>query len=255
MPSTGSSSPGADLSFFERVSDAYKKARAVVSVAWGVLPGGTFRFGTEDVRGVPMRVFKNLPSGLGEYYRTWFAKFASNVWLIYEGERITFAEAERQFDALGAELASTYGIKKGDRVGICMRNYPEFLISFFGITAMGAVAVPLNALWKTDELKYAITDAGCKVVISDAERTRRCMPFASKLGLKFVIARSEVSDEAIVRSSGAALWPAVIAAGSKKPIPAYPRIHPDDEAMIMYTSGSTGFPKESFTRSVLWVLP
>ena len=232
----------ADLSFFERVTDAYKKVRAVASVAMGVLPGGTFRFGSEDVRGVPLRVFKNLPAGLGEYYRTWFSKYADKVWLIYEGERITFAEAERQFDALGAELASAFGVRKGDRVGICMRNYPEFLISFFAITAMGAVAVPLNALWKTEELEYAITDAGCKVIISDPERTERCLPFAGKLGLRFVMARGDPSLR-VVRDSGAAMWSQVISSGSSKPVPAYPRMHADDEAMIMYTSGSTGFPK------------
>ena len=45
-----------------------------------------------------------------------------------------------------------------------MRNYPEFMISFLGITAMGSVAVPLNSLWKTQELEYAVSDSDCKVL-------------------------------------------------------------------------------------------
>lgn len=49
-----------------------------------------------------------------------------------------------------------------------MRNYPEFLLAFLGITAVGGVAVPLNSLWVADELEYGVKDAECKV------RQREC---------------------------------------------------------------------------------
>ena len=46
-----------------------------------------------------------------------------------------------------------------------MRNYPELLISFLAITAAGGVAIPLNAMWKSEELEYAVQDADCKVCV------------------------------------------------------------------------------------------
>ena len=57
---------------------------------------------------------------------------------MYENERYTFGESLRQFLAVGAELSAGVGVKQGDRVGIAMRNYPEFLIAFLAITAMQA---------------------------------------------------------------------------------------------------------------------
>ena len=65
-----------------------------------------------------------------------------------------------EVDALGYALVHHYGVKKGDRVGIAMRNYPEWVISFCAILSIGAVSVSLNAWWTEDELDYAIGDSG-----------------------------------------------------------------------------------------------
>lgn len=230
-----------DITMMESLTDMYQKFRAIASVAFSILPGGTFRFGNENVRGVPIRCFKNLPAALGEYYAIWFKLYADREWLIYEQDRYTFGQGYKTYKALGAELAAAYGIKPGDKIGICMRNYPELLISFFGITAMGAVAVPLNALWKTEELEYAIGDAGCKVVIADEPRLESILPFVEKLNLQTILCRGDGTSSA-AKATNARLWNDVIAAGSDKKLER-PKSKPEDEAMIMYTSGSTGFPK------------
>lgn len=110
-----------------------------------------------------IQVFKSLPPSLGEYYRQCFAKNGDLEWIVYQNERYTYRQAQQEYLALAAELARGFEVSAGDRVGICMRNYPEFLLAFFGVTAMGAVAVPLNALWKGEELEYTAKDAGLKV--------------------------------------------------------------------------------------------
>ncbi len=67
--------------------------------------------------------------------------------LVYEDERWSFAEIMRHADALGAALVDRYGINKGDRVAIGMRNLPEWIVSFAAILSVGAISVSLNAWW------------------------------------------------------------------------------------------------------------
>mmetsp|Transcript_18845 Transcript_18845/g.21051 ORF Transcript_18845/g.21051 Transcript_18845/m.21051 type:complete len:582 (+) Transcript_18845:33-1778(+) len=232
----------ADVSFSEKVADLYQKVSGAFTVACGLLPGGRFQLATQNVRGVPLRVWKNLPATLIDYIRPWFKLYAGREWLVYEGERITFGEAERQFNAIAAELASTFNVQPGDRVGICMRNLPELLIAFLAVISMGGVAVPLNSLWKSEELEYAVTDSSCKVLIADPKRLELAQSFVAKLGIQTILVRSTEAEATEARASGVAVWADVMAAGDAKPTVSI-NLEAEDEAMIMYTSGSTGFPK------------
>ena len=62
----------------------------------------------------------------------------------------------RHVDALAHALVHTFGITKGDRVGIAMRNLPEWIVSFAAIVSVGAVSVSFNAWWTESEMDYAI---------------------------------------------------------------------------------------------------
>jgi long-chain acyl-CoA synthetase len=139
-------------------------------------------------------------------------------------------------DGLAAALVDRYGVAKGDRVAIGMRNYPEWVISFAAITSIGAVSVSLNAWWTEDELDYALEDSGTKVLIADVERVERSRGSAERLGFATVGVR--LAPGATL--DGADRWEDVVAAGATMPAV---EVDPDDDATILYTSGTTGRPK------------
>ena len=90
----------------------------------------------------------------------------------------------------------------GDRVSICMRNYPEWCIAFIGVTAIGAIAVPLNGWWKDKELEYGLEDSGSKVIICDEERLGYAANYIKRTGLQAVVVRPQKP----VTIPGVRLW-------------------------------------------------
>jgi acyl-CoA synthetase (AMP-forming)/AMP-acid ligase II len=226
--------------------EALGKAAGLVNVLWELLPGGRFAFTTTEIKGAhprSVRVFKNLPDFLGDQYAGYFKDNAKKTWLVYEGERITFGQAWELISQIGRELVYGLGVKQGDTVGVAMRNLPEYMLSFIAIQVIGAVAVPLNSLWKTEELEYAVKDSGCKAIFADAERMRRCAPFTASLNIATVLVRpDDLQNGPAVDCT--ITWEALLAEGATRIIwPACMNVHPEDVSMIMYTSGSTGFPK------------
>lgn len=196
---------------------------------------------TADVRGFQMKVWKNGAPALGTLYHKYLSRFANQEWLVYESERLTFRDGERVMIAIAAELLRTYGVKPGDRVGIAMRNLPEFMLAFLGITYAGAVAVPLNAMWGREEFEYAAKDSGMKLLFADPERLELCKPFMGQLGCQAILCRGD--DSKASQLGAIALWDDVVEKGKGAEAPPLKHINHEDEAMIMYTSGSTGFPK------------
>jgi acyl-CoA synthetase (AMP-forming)/AMP-acid ligase II len=207
-------------------------------------PGGRY-FAAEEKTHLPqpIKVFKTLSAHLGDEYSTYFNKYAEKDWIVYESERYTFKASWTLIQSVAQELVHGFGVKPGDTVGIAMRNVPEFMLAFVAIQCAGAVAVPFNSLWKTHEFEYAVKDSGCKVMFGDAERLRRCQPFARGLGLSTVLVRPSELDGGS-QPEATTSWENVCKAGSSKPPVKFSKpIAADDASMIMYTSGSTGYPK------------
>jgi len=184
--------------------------------------------------GLPIEVnaFKNAPPSLRELIGQ---RRTDDVFLVYEDERWTFAAVMEQVDALAAQLVDEYGIVKGDCVAIGMRNYPEWVMSFAAIVSIGAISVSLNAWWTEDELDYALEDSGAKVLIADRERVERSRASAARLGFRTIAVRcpAEMDDLDAVDA-----WAPPLGT----PMPAI-TVLPDDDATILYTSGTTGRPK------------
>ncbi len=211
--------------------------------AWDELtaPGAQFATTTIEVRGVPIKVFEQaLPSmrSVWELARG----YGDRDYIVYEDERLTYAEADARIRALAARLRDEYDVQPGDRVAIAMRNYPEWVLGYWAIVSIGAACVGMNAWWTTEEMEYGLSDSRPKVLIADGERVERVLPVldglrsTAPLHLLTVRYDGDLPDDAD-------RWEDVIdpdAAPAELP-PA--DIDPDDDACIFYTSGTTGFPK------------
>ena len=206
-------------------------------------PGARFEMEEVVVRGVPTRVWKNAPPSLPWLF-TAARAHGERLMSIYEDERVSYEASFRATAALARHLAEL-GVGKGDRVAIAMRNLPEWPVGFFAVTALGAIAVPLNAWWTGDELAYGLVDSGAAVLIADEERHRRlALRYAELPALAHVL----VSRAAAPLHAPATRLEEVIGASPEwgvlpdQPL-SYTEIAPDDDAFVFYTSGTTGAPK------------
>ena len=156
-------------------------------------PGGPFATKTVDVAGMETEVFENAPPSLRAIFDSARVR-GDETFLVYEDERWSFAKTMGQVDALGALLVERYGVQPGDRVAIAMRNYPEWIVSFAGITSVGAISVSMNAWWTEAELRYGVEDSGAKVLIVDEARARDASTIAAERGLQVLVVRAEGAD-------------------------------------------------------------
>ena len=197
-------------------------------------PGQIFELIDAEVRGVKMRVFKNAPAHLGQLFAGSRAH-GDKPFLVYENETFTFAQAADHIDALASLLVNTYGVKKGDRVAVAMRNFPEWVMSFAAIISVGAINVSMNSWWTEDEMDFALEDSGATVLICDQQRFDIGAASCVKKNIKVLVVRAEKPLPA-----GIDKWEEVLPLGDAHP---GADIQPDDDATILYTSGTTGRPK------------
>ena len=208
------------------------------AVAALTAPGAPFEMEEKDIRGLRTRVWKNAPASLRAVLEGSRAH-GDLPFLVYENERLTFAEHYRRCAALARALSERYGIRKGDRVAIAMRNFPEWSVAFWAAAALGAIVVPLNA-WMTGlELEYCLADSGACLLIADAERVERLLPHRAALRLTAtIVARATKPLPPGVVPFEQAMGPA----NAEATLPAM-SIDAEDDATIFYTSGTTGKPK------------
>ncbi len=221
---------------------SFEEAVATVTQA-----GGRYEIIDDQVAGRPVKVFAELAPSLRAMFDTARAR-GDDTFLVYEDERWSFGEVMTHVDALGALLVERYGVGKGDRVALCMRNYPEWIVAFAAITSIGAIAVSLNAWWTEEELAYGIDDSGSTVLVADQERAERAAPLLSSTELRLLVVRSTRA-----LPDGADRIEDHLELGAELP---HVDIHPDDDATILYTSGTTGNPKGAVSthRAVLSAL-
>jgi len=128
--------------------------------------GTRFEIQEVVVHGMPTKVFAGTPPNI----RWLFAAAADRTddFIVFEDERWPMPRVIELIGQIGHALVHDLGVTNGDRVAIAMRNYPEWIAAFAAITSVGAVAVPMNAWWQTDEMVFALDD-------SDS-RTKRSSP-------------------------------------------------------------------------------
>ncbi|MFM1895994.1 MAG: hypothetical protein RLZZ385_1068 [Pseudomonadota bacterium] len=188
------------------------------------------------IDGIEQEVFSKTPSNLQEVYRLCLP-VADWDFLVYQEERFTFGQTYAIAQHMARTLVDTYGLGKGDRVAICSRNNPEWCMAYMAITMLGAVVVPMNSWWTGTEMLYGLQDSGTKLLFADQERIDRITPHLPQLNLAMVAIKPERPGP----------WPEFHSLHEGGPLlslqPDWPAVLPDDDASIMYTSGSTGLPK------------
>lgn len=153
---------------------------------------------------------------------------------MFQDERLSYGQAHDQVARIAHWLVS-HGIKQHDRVAIAMRNYPEWMLSYWAAVCIGAVPVGVNAWWVPEELKYGLKDSNPKLLICDAERLARFKEIRSDLPeLPVIAVRTEHQPDWVQP------WEELLRA---EPVMPPANIYPDEDAYIFYTSCTTGFPK------------
>jgi long-chain acyl-CoA synthetase len=203
------------------------------------LPGQMFEIDEVVVRGIPTKVWKNCPATLGDILAL-SRGHGDKTFLVYEDERLSFEDHFRSCAHLANILQNRFSVKKGDRIAIAMRNYPEWSIGFWAASAVGAVVVPLNAWWTGEELEYGLADSGTKVLIADDERAERVAPHLPNIPTleASIVARTDGDPP-----PGMLRWDEVLGQVPAEVDLPKVEIDTDDDATIFYTSGTTGRPK------------
>jgi long-chain acyl-CoA synthetase len=219
-------------------------AQLASAIADVTAPGEDYEIVNATIDGSSFKVFRNAPENLRALYACGL-DHADQDFYVYEDERCTYGEAWQRAARVANALIAR-GIEPGDRVGISMRNYPEWVEAFMGITAAGGIAVAMNAWWTGEELVYGIQDSGLKLLFVDAERVERLQTHMQTLPIELVTIRCEHPDHLH--------WQAFLD-GAADEMPEI-EIAADDNAMILYTSGTTAHPKGvlSTQRSIIHAL-
>jgi acyl-CoA synthetase (AMP-forming)/AMP-acid ligase II len=204
--------------------------------AWAELtaPGQMFEVQRSNVRGVEILTYVHAPQSLRDVWMM-SAGHGDRDYLVYQDERISYAEAHRRVGAVAQALIAM-GVEPGDRVAIAMRNYPEWMLAYWAITGIGAAVVGMNAWWVPHEMQYALEDSAPKVLIADEERLLRFKELRDEFTQMQVIAvrpQTALPDWAVP-------WDGLVAGEGSLPELV---IDTDSDACIFYTSGTTGRPK------------
>ena len=207
-------------------SELDQRYDAVLAAITG--PGGQIVPGKDELG---RTIVANFPATLPVFFKTFCALNGQVEALIAGEERLTFADLDRISDDLARALVARHGVAKGDRVGIAMRNCPTWIVCHMAILKAGGVSTLLNGWWQSHEMAHALELTEPRLILADAPRAQRI----GAVGGSWPIVSLPV-DQPLV----GALEPMLGDVPDDTPLP---EIGPEDEATILFTSGSTGEAK------------
>jgi long-chain acyl-CoA synthetase len=215
-------------------------------------PGQAFEVGEKTVDGQRYRGFVHAPATIQDVLAA-LRGHGDTEFVVFEGRRWTFADFFTAADALAATLQLDLGVQPGDRLAIAMRNCDDWLITFAAAVAVGAVVVPVNSWGSAAELDFTLRNCGATILAADLRRTELSRTTAAALSMwtLFSAVDGELqrsTAEGIVDAPIMSIAEAITNGRGRSYRTAQPA--PEDTAMLLYTSGSTGDPKGVLTRHV-----
>lgn len=204
--------------------------------------------------GVPREL--HYPLGekpITEYLRERARLHPNKAAIVFYGRELSFAELDESSERFAALLLQR-GVQRGDRVAVFMPNCPQFLIAFYGILKLGAVHVPVNPLFKLEEVLYELKDSGAQVMLTldQLYPVAREAKAAGALRHLFVTSFAEMlPSEPTLPLPQALTEPRIACDGAEDLLPALaatpavelPPAELDATAALNYTGGTTGLPK------------
>jgi long-chain acyl-CoA synthetase len=163
------------------------------------------------------------------------------------GAQLTFAEIKAQVDKLATSL-SRLGVGKGDGVGVMLPNCPQYIVSFFAITRLGAIVVNINPTYTAREIELVARDSGMKAIIALDLLASLVASIAPQTAITTLITTSLQSysahpETAVPVPAGTLSMSSLIAEVSEPDLPRVEINVTEDVAVLQYTGGTTGVPK------------
>lgn len=217
----------------------------------GVSTEEQFELAEELVRGARCRVFRRAPRTLPALLKAvpWGS---DSTCLVYGPVRYSYAQVSAEVDRLAHALRTVYGVGPGSRVGLAMRNQPEWAFAFLALARLGAIPVVMNSRASGDELAAARDSIGTMLLLVDSRCGRELAAHPAACPVVAFEDPTLEGEERVREQDGLAVAVAAgarrhheLSAAAGRPAGALPdpEVAPLDPATILFTSGTTGRAK------------